>query len=523
MYRTLRSITLLAFVFVWTACADSPAAPTADGVDLVSTAAYASPQMATDHASLQNALDAVAASGGSIMVRGEIVLDAPLVYESDQPLTLRGARGARIVGPMVDIAAPSNSVDRIGEETAGDGLQILGEPDLTVHNLTFEGQSGHGIYFELTEDASGTVHIDMTNSHFIGQGLSGVWLEEQAGGSPGDPYLIESSASIHLDLRNVSVYGTGFAEDEAQGCRDNAEEDGCSWADFDGFRINEGGDGDITFDFRNVRVTGNAGDGIEFDEIGNGDVRGSVNGSTFDGNGLQPQFPADIEDGFDIDEAGAGGIHLVMRGTSVSDNIDEGVDLDEADDGDVFFEARGLVATGNVDENIKVTEGEDGAAEADGNIILALSDVIADGSLDSRGARFEEFGPGDLLGYIRDSSFSDNTEDDAGSIDIELTRVEASGNDGQGLQMTENGGGGIVVQVEASTFTDNDNTAVEMEEEGDGGHDVLIRNSILIGSDGEESLEVIEADDGASLVVIQGGTIDPAPVADGDVTFDITP
>lgn len=555
MHRALRITSLFILAVTWAACSESPLEPGGDPGETLAPDAARNAAFAMDAASLQAALDDAAASGGTVMIRGEIVLDAPLMYTSDHPLVLQGARGARIVGPMADIATPSNSGRRVGEETVGDGLQILGAPDLTIRNVTFVDQSGHGIYFELTPDASGTVRVDMTDTHFMGQGLSGMWMEDQAGGSEMAPEAIDSSASLHLDLRNVSVYGTGFAEDDARSCRNLAEGLGCSFADFDGFRLNEGGDGDISFTFRNVAFNGNAGDGIELDETGAGEVRGTVNGSDFSGNGEQPQFPEDLEDGFDIDEAGPGGIHLVMRGTTVNDNIDEGIDLDESDldaagqdltsgIGDVYFEARGVVATGNADENIKIsdfveiTTFDEQGEEIDavvlggaGDVILALSDVVADGSSEGRGARFEEFGEGDVLGYIRDSSFSSNAEDDGlrideeeeGSIDVELTRIDASGNDGQGLQMTENGDGDIVARITESSFTENGNTAVEMEEGDAGGHDVVIRGSTLIGFDGEESLDVIEEGDGSSIVVIAGSTIDPAPVSEGDVTFEITP
>jgi len=556
MYRRrLRITSVLTLALAWAACSDSPVQPTLDDSELPTSEARAHHRVATDAASLQEALDAAATKGGRVVVRGTVVLEEPLTYQSDKPLVLQGSRDARIVGPLVEIDAPSNSGSRVGEETIGDGLQILGEPDLTVRNLTFEGQSGHGIYFELTDDASGTVQVDMTRTRFVGQGLSGLWMEDQTGGSESAPEAIESSASIYLQLRHVSVTGTGFAEDDARSCRALAEGLGCSFADFDGFRINEGGDGDITFAFWDVAFTGNAGDGIELDEIGAGGVRGVVHRSDFSRNGEQPQFPEDLEDGFDIDEAGPGGIHVVMNRTTVNDNVDEGIDLDESDldeagqeltagAGDVFFAARRVVATGNADENIKISDfveivtfdsnGEEVDAEVlggAGDVILAMAYVTADGSAEGRGARFEEFGEGDVRGYIRSSSFSGNTEDDGlrideedeGSIDLKLWRIDASGNDGQGLQMTENGDGDIAAQIVRSTFTDNDNTAVELEEEDAGGHDVAILWSTLLGAGGEESLDVVEADEGSSRVALRGGTVDPAPVSEGDVTFEIQP
>ena len=528
MRRSFLRLSPLALALVWAGCSDSPVEPASD-LEAPSAESLVAPP-ATDAASLQAALDAASASGGSIIIQGEIVLDDPLTYSGDEALTLIGRRGARIVGPTNEIAAPSLSNARVGEETVGDGLQILGEPDLIIRNVDFEGQTGHGIYFELTGDATGTVQVDFSNVGFEGQGLTGMWVEDQAGGSEALPEPINSDASIHLAFRNVTVTNTGFAEDEAQSCRPLPEEDGCPWADFDGMRINEGGLGDITFSITGAVFTGNAGDGIELDETGAGSAAGSVSRSAFNLNGLQPQFPADVEDGFDIDEVGEGGVSLTMTNVDVNDNIDEGVDLDENAGGDVFFKARNLVTTGNVDENIKITESEDDPT-GEGDIILDLVGVTANGSLDSRGARFEEFGVGGVVGSIQNSTFSDNTEDDGlrideegtGSVDVALTRVASSGNDGQGLQVTENGLGDIEMSIVASEFAGNGNTAVEMEEEDAGGHDVVIRSSSLLGEGGEEALDVIEAGDGTSVVEIQASTVDPAPVSSGDVTFEIRP
>ena len=530
MRTLLRRLPLLALSFAWAACSDSPVDPSGPvGVPGVAEAPPVAPA-ATDAASLQAALDLAAGTGGTVIVQGTIVLTDPLTYTSDQNLTLMGRQDARIVGPTTPIAAPSNSGARVGEETVGDALQVVGDGDLTIRNLAFEGQSGHGVYRELTDDASGTVTIDLSQVVFTGQGLSGMWVEDQTGGSEAAPDPIQSDASIHLAFVNVTVSGTGFAEDAGQSCRALEEEDGCPWADFDGMRFNEGGLGDITFDFRSVDFSDNAGDGAEFDEIGDGGVQGSVAASFFNRNGEQPQFPADVEDGFDIDEAGDGGVHLEMRNVEVSDNVDEGVDLDENGSGDVFLGAENLAATGNVDENIKITESEDDPTGA-GDIVLDLVNVTADGSLDSRGARFEEFGEGGVRGLIRGSSFSNNTEDDGlrideegeGSVGVQLRQVDGSGNDGQGLQITENGDGDIAASIQGSSFGGNGNTAVEMEEEDEGGHDVTIQGSTLLGEAGEESLDVIEGGAGSSTVVIRGSTVSPDPVSSGDVTFDIRP
>jgi hypothetical protein len=524
MKRTLVVLSTLLLPAVW-ACSDSPVQVPFEEELVASEARLVAPA-ATDAASLQAALDAAALTGGMVVVRGTIVLDDPLTYVSDNSLTIMGQRGARIVGPFDAIDAPSSSSERVGEETVGDALQILGEPDLTLRNLTFDGQTGHGIYFELTDDATGTVNLDLNGVTFTDQGLSAIWFEDQAGGSQAMPDPINSDASVHLDFTRVTVMGTGFADGESEICDIEDEDDpdfGCEWADFDGMRFNEGGLGDITFRFRGVDINGNAGDGIEFDEVDDGHVNGSVVNSFFNKNGSQPQFPQDIEDGFDIDEAGPGGIHLALDNTQVSDNIDEGTDLDENGSGDVRFTARRLVATGNVDENIKITESEDDPTGT-GDIILHMSNVTADGALEGRGTRFEEFGEGGVVGSITSSSFSGNLEDTGlrideegeGSIDVALNRVLTNDNDGRGIRMTEDGMGDIIAVLQGVTSTGNGDIAVRLQEENEGAHDVTIRGSTIIGEGGEDSLSVEEEDDGSSTVTIRGSTVDPAPVAPKD-------
>ncbi len=526
MNRTLLRVSTLVLPFAWAACSDSPLQPTVERDPVTAEARFASVSSA---AALQAALDDAATDGrrSTIYVRGAIELKEPLTYVGDHDLTLVGSRGARIVGPTNPIAPPSSSAARVGEETVGDALQVLGEPDLTVRNIDFEGQSGHGIYFELTDDASGTVRVNLNRTTFAGQGLSAVWVEDQKGGSEAAPDPIESNASIYVSLTRVNVFDTGKANGASSICSQLDEDLGCEWADFDGMRFNEGGRGGITFFFRDVDFRGNFGDGIEFDEIGDGSVVGTVVNSSFNENGAQLQFPVDVEDGFDIDEAGDGGLKLAMINTEVNDNIDEGVDLDENGSGDAAFAAFYLEATGNVDENIKITESEDDPVGA-GDIVLSLFNVTADGSLDSRGARFEEFGEGGVRGVINGSSFSENTEDDGlrvdeegdGSIALILRRVSTNGNDGQGIQMTEDGTGDIGLSLTRSESTGNGNTAVELEEEDAGGHDVTVRNSTITGAGGEKSLDVIEDGDGSSTVTIRNSTIDPAPDSSGDVVFN---
>jgi hypothetical protein len=452
MIRPLPRIGAMLLAVATAACADSPTAPGA----VVETVTAETPRagdrgpVVRDAHSLQAALDEAAAGSGpaTIVVQGRIVLEAPLAYTGDNDLTLLG-RGAQIVGPFAAIDAPTPSAERVGEPTVGDALQIFGAPDLRIRDVRFRGQTGHGIYFEVPGEATGTVQIDFTGVRFRGQGLSGLWFEDQANAAG----AIESDASVHLALQRVSVRGTGFADGPSEICGLNDEDLGCEWADFDGMRINEGGAGDITLAFRNVDFRGNAGDGIEFDETGAGSVGGRVVNGAFDGNGAQPQFPVDLEDGFDIDEAGEGGIALAMTRVGINRNVDEGLDLDEEGSGDVELTLVRVRALENQDDNVKVSEDADleDVAEADlvegtGGIVVAFTQLRASGSLDGDGVGLEGFGAGRVVGTIDRSRIRRNADDGLqaeqstggpgvdGELTIVRSRIRGNGDDDLNLE-----------------------------------------------------------------------------------------
>ncbi|HJK96068.1 MAG TPA: hypothetical protein RMF84_02545 [Polyangiaceae bacterium LLY-WYZ-14_1] len=447
------SVTLLAAAVAVSACSDSPVAPApeqtrADGATF-------GPSTVTTAADLQDALDLAAMTEGPsiIYIRGMVALDEPLVYMGSDDLQIRGLGNAYLVGPTTPISEPSNSGNRVGEPTVGDALQVMGGADLYIRNLGFKGSTGHGIYMELPGDASGQAMVDFYGVDFEDQGLSALWIEDQANAA-GD---INSDASIYLALEKVTVTGTGFATDADGGCPGASEDDGCGWADFDGIRINEGGDGGITMRFSNVRMNGNAGDGIEFDEKGPGDVAGTVINATFNENGSQPQFPEDLEDGFDIDEAGDGGIDISLLGVNINENIDEGLDLDEEGEGDIAVELLLVRANGNADDNIKLSEDADledadlTDAEDTGGIEVNFVRVTANGAVDGDGINLEEFGGGTITGSIASSRINGNADDglqaeqvaapgDAdGVIDLIRTVINGNGDDDLNLENVDAG------------------------------------------------------------------------------------
>ena len=203
----------------------------------------------------------------------------------------------------------------------------------------------------------------------------------QGGGGEG------SNASIFVDLNRVTIDGAGFGKQDA-----------------DGVRVDDRGDGDIIFNATDSVFLGVGADGVELDEGNNGSVIINVRNSTFENNGayckidgdveelagLDPNCvdggEADLDDAFDIDEAGPGGITGVVSDVLINGNLDEGLDFDVEDDGVVdldFIAISNSVANG--DEDIKVSE----AGAASVIVKLAGIDVVGD-------IEFEEEGVGDL-------------------------------------------------------------------------------------------------------------------------------
>ena len=118
-------------------------------------------------------------------------------------------------------------------------------------------------------------------------------------------------------------------------------------------------------------------DGVELDEAGPGDVLVITRASEFVGNGDYCYVPEcvddveasacitaanaidpscidegelDLDDGFDIDEAGPGDLSVLITNTIASDNLDEGFDFDEADDGTVDASFDQVTANDNFNE-----------------------------------------------------------------------------------------------------------------------------------------------------------------------------
>jgi hypothetical protein len=385
---------------------------------------------------------------------------APIQTESSIEYT--GSQSLRVLGRGATIE-PVDS--QLAEPAAEFDLFISsGAADLLLRDLTFQGSNLNGIFIPIPGDASGTVDVELDRVSLVDNALSGLLIDDQISDSP---------ASINFSMTRTNIIGNGFKP---------------GFDDFDGVRVNEGGDGSILSSIRFSTVEGNAGDGVEYDERDAGDVVLRASHSSFNYNGTQPQLPSDLEDGLDIDEAGEGSIHARLIRVEASGNEDEGIDFDESGTGDLIAHLLHVRANGNLDENIKLSEDADAeppdpddfdlddAAQlqefqdaldsvnqaASGDLIAHLVLVQANDSRDGDGIRFEEFGLGNLI--------------------ANLLLVETDNNDDEGIQVSEGSElydapevnlpeqneGNLIMRLIGSRVTNNGDKGVQVEQFGVG-------------------------------------------------------
>ncbi|MDT8410438.1 MAG: hypothetical protein RQ741_12620 [Wenzhouxiangellaceae bacterium] len=341
---------------------------------------------------------------------GVITIDSTLVYEGSKPL--------RIAGLGQTIFA-NNSGDDFTL------LEVASGANLSISRLNFDGGggfsldnpgAGKGVFVRVPTERTGVVNIELRDVRVSGVANHGVHVSDctlgddcgAGGGGGGDG----SPASIVFSARRVSVIDAGNGKFDA-----------------DGIRLDERNDGDIVFNAFASRFADIGADGVELDEGDSGDVVIDVNAVLFENNGgfcldspLELEQPCvedddgelllDLDDGFDIDEAGPGWLLGSVSMSLVSDNLDEGLDFDVEGPGGADIEIRRVVAVGNGDEGIKLSEaGGDGATAH-------------------------------LMGVL----------------------VTGNGNDGIQIE-SENGDGTVHVIFSNSTSTGNDNDGLDLSQE----------------------------------------------------------
>ena len=204
---------------------------------------------------------------------GTIAVTETLIYEGTAPLTIIGS-GQTIYGAdLSDNSAPVLAI------TQGADLSITkltvdagGRNAAGPYNRLNQG-GGKGIFVDVPVTRTGTVSVDLTNVTVRGTGNHGIHVsdctrgDECGGGSGGGGD--GSPASVDVRLVGVQIEDSGNGKQDA-----------------DGLRVDERGDGDITFFATESAFNDNGADGVELDEGNNGDVNINVTNSTFDYNCL---------------------------------------------------------------------------------------------------------------------------------------------------------------------------------------------------------------------------------------------
>jgi hypothetical protein len=148
-------------------------------------------------------------------------------------------------------------------------------------------------------------------------------------------------------------------------------------------------------------------------------------GTRLTGNG--PFDPADLDDGFDIDEWNDGSILGTVTFSLANDNREEGFDFNENHNGDLRVDMHLVDASGNGEEGIDLEEDDDFGNS--GDLVTVMSNIVTTGN--GNGA--------DGALKIR--------EKQTGNLDVTLTNILSANNFGSGIFVRESAGGSSVVRI----------------------------------------------------------------------------
>lgn len=439
---------------------------------------------ATGAGSLQAALDAAGTSSTPTTIlitdaNGQTETPLGLIYNGSSPLTIYGngitIASSRNVTLLTAIDARAITLmDMAFEGPGGFSIEARGDTD---------GPAGKGIFLDVADDADGTIGLRLVNvsvSDVAGHGIhiSDCTLADACGGGEGGAGE-GSAASIVVELAHVAISNVGQGSFDA-----------------DGLRVDERGPGDITLTGMHVNVRGVGADGIELDEGQTGDVvvdltHGNFieNGDycdpalltaympdppegefrefdiivadlpqpspdtpdmgcfefevdTFEGGSVEGYaYSIDVDDGFDIDEAGPGSIVATFSVGEMIGNFDEGYDFDEAGSGDIDVVFTGIIGNGNIDDAIKLSEAGPGSVymtataveassnggvgivaeeEDDGDLLVALVSVATSGNDGGElGIEAVQDGTGEGNVFVIDSEIADGIETDGATLDAD--------------------------------------------------------------------------------------------------------
>lgn len=417
---------------------------------------------AVDAASADPAIDTIEFDGALA-----VTLASEVHYEGSQDLAIAG-NGSTLTGDCP-----------LASTWDGGLFASYSAASISLGDISFADSCNNGVGVFIPEDASGEVVISLDNVSITGSRFHGLYADGQD--STGvyntddvphpecqDPHPVDSKAGIVLYAMNSHIDGNGtvapdgvnWIQPEPISCEaGELELTGCPY-DFDGIRLDDGGQGGIAALIVDSSANGNLADGIEYDERGQGDVLSWAYGLEVSANGETTAYPIldcdgddveDLDDGFDIDEEDNGELHAYFADVLVLDNRDEGLDLDEAGNGSATLVIEGAVANGNEDQGIKLDESDNGSLSA------TLYGVEANGSLSQHGTEF--------------------TEEDNGSLDVVIAASEIRFNDDGAVAGEQTGRGYGLLTVIDSDLSGNDKCSFD---ELDGSIDVDLQGDTLV-------------------------------------------
>jgi hypothetical protein len=395
-----------------------------------------------------------------------IALQNTVFFTGKQELTIEG-NGATLDG--TNAGGPAFQV--------GDPLQGGGGGHLTVLDLAVINAPGEGIAYYVPGDARGVVRISLSNVEISGNGRHGVLINDQVDPSVpedenGDPISPGPNPNGSDASVEVTVLGSHFSG--------NGNTEGVSVSDNDGLRVNEGGRGDLKLTVRLSVFEENGADGIEVDERGDGSALVDMLQTELLANG--PFDPADLDDGFDIDEWNNGDVVASVVSSSANDNHEEGFDFNENDAGDMHVTMELVSANGNNEEGIDLEEDDDFAGGGDLVAEISRAEASNNGPGDGdAGVKIREKGEGNLEATLNRVETLNNSfdgiqirEDENGSLVASVNRALSTGNDGRGINFDENSTdpeegpldaeGDLTASVSNSTSTGNESAGVRADQ-----------------------------------------------------------
>jgi hypothetical protein len=402
-----------------------------------------------------------------------IKLASTVAYTGAQELSIDG-NGTTIDGSTL----PANATAFLAN----------GGGNLSLMSLTVRKAPAEGVTVQVPASRTGTIKVTMLDLQILDNKGHGVLVNDQVDQSTTDgvqPNADGSAASVEVIVTACKFARNGF-----------------SVSDRDGLRVNEGGVGSLTFTMSLSQSEGNAADGVELDERGVGDVVFTMVGTQLTKNGIFD--PADLDDGFDVDEYNEGNLVGKLVLTTSSDNYEEGFDFNENNAGDMTIEMSLVEANRNGEEGIDLEEDDD--FEGGGNLVATMSAVKANGNkAGDAGVKIREKGVGDA--------------------NIKLALVEASNNLTTGIQVREGQAGNLVSSIEWSTTNGNTGHGIDHQESSDGDLSGTVSNTTSSGNTGagvnaDESGAGVGA---VSLVKVKFGAGNTGGNTKGSATFTVTP